>query len=397
MEEKKKESLDLINHEEINENKTENDNNNNNNENVDDDSDDDDIENLGKNTNKKNNTNSKNNIQNEDKGETNINNFNIETKKNINNSLNNISELINNVNAIKSLINTEEYDENIENLNSQQDYQIRNGTIISTCLCILSLILSIFIRRKDQFLTLQKDYKKNPIFINIYIVYLYIFILIICNCVLLYFLTCQNTDKNLRRILYKYLRWFFILTQGFFSCFLFTGLISEKGSWPFLLSTTLSMTIIILLAFYYEDIKIRKDLSIDTLISIFIYISLLFALIIFITLSNLCSIFTYSIDNDDEVKDYLSTIIISVYSFQTIISIVNLTYFKDFFFVVGSFLIELGILINRNKDESSEIITLIICILLLLLSSGFTIYRYKYEVIGISQEDKNNEITENII
>ena len=191
-----------------NENKKENDNNNNNNnENNDDISDDDDdIENLGKNNNKKNNTNSEINTQNLNKVETNINN-NIKNEK----------EVLENINQIESLVNTEEYDENFENLNSQQDNYIRNGAIITSILCIITMLLSIFIRDEDQFLTFKKNKGENTIFINIYIIALYIVLLIICNCMFIFFITYENEFKNLRRILYKYLRWFFVLTQGFFS------------------------------------------------------------------------------------------------------------------------------------------------------------------------------------
>ena len=367
-----------------NENKKENDNNNNNNnnnENNDDISDDDDdIENLGKNNNKKNNTNSEINTQNLNKVETNINN-NIKNEK----------EVLENINQIESLVNTEEYDENFENLNSQQDNYIRNGAIITSILCIITMLLSIFIRDEDQFLTFKKNKGVNTIFINIYIIALYIVLLIICNCMFIFFITYENEFKNLRRILYKYLRWFFVLTQGFFSTLFFTGLLLRKNDWSLLLNITLSMTIIILLAFYYDEIKIRKDMSKDTLISIFIYISLLFAFICFISIFNLSIILTNSI-NKEIYKDHLSFIRISTYSFQTLISIINLTYFKDLFFVIGSCIIELGILIDKNKDESSEIVTLIICILSLLLSSALTIYRYKYEVIGKEVKKTENNI-----
>ena len=380
-----KKSLDLIND---NEDKKENENNNEKNDDNSDD-DDDNIENLGKNTNKKNITNSENNNPNQNKKETNINNFNTQD-----NLYSNKKEepLLENVNEINGLINSEEYDENFENLNSQQDNVIKYGAIITTFLCIISMFLPIIIRYEDQFLTLQKNKGENTIFINIYIVYFYIFLLVICNCLLILFLTYENMDKNLRRILYKNLRWFFILTQGFLGVLFFTG-IWGRNDWSLLSNIFLSMTIIILLAFYYDDIKIRKDMSLDTLISVFIYTSLLFAFICFIALSNLNIILTKS-KNKEENKDYSTSIRISTYSFQTIISIINLTYFKDLFFMIGSFIIELGVLIDKNKDETSEIITLIICIIFLLLSSGFTVYRYKYEVIGISKEDKKNEIND---
>ena len=100
---------------------------------------------MGKNNNKKNNTNSEINTQNLNKVETNINN-NIKNEK----------EVLENINQIESLVNTEEYDENIENLNSQEDSNIRNGAIIvSSFMYIYKCYYHIFIRDGRQFLTFK--------------------------------------------------------------------------------------------------------------------------------------------------------------------------------------------------------------------------------------------------
>jgi hypothetical protein len=142
------------------------------------------------------------------------------------------------------------------------------------------------------------------------------------------------------------------------------------------------MTVIILLAFYYEDIKLKKDMTIDTIISVFIYLSLLFAFISHITL------YYFGCIVDSNSRDF-SYINIAICSFQTFIGIVNLTYFKDLFFVLASIFIEFGILIEYPSEKKTEKLWLIIFIILLILNSALCIFRYGKKTIGI-EKTKNN-------
>jgi hypothetical protein len=67
---------------------------------------------------------------------------------------------------------------------------------------------------------------------------------------------------------------------------------------------------------------------------------------------------------------------------------VNLTYFKDLFFAVGSFLIQLGNIIEIKNPTRGEKITLITCLSFLLISSLLVSFRYKGKVIGTEEENK---------
>ena len=97
--------------------------------------------------------------------------------------------------------------------------------------------------------------KEERLFINKYIMFGYLLFFIISNIILIVFLSYDNKNKNLRRILYKNLRWFFILTQGFFGFLFFLKDYWGQGDWTLLFSISLTMTVTILLAFYYEELK----------------------------------------------------------------------------------------------------------------------------------------------
>jgi hypothetical protein len=282
-------------------------------------------------------------------------------------------------NNISNDITGNEYDnDNLENLASQQDSSIKNGAIITSLFCIISIIIAMFSNYGENFLIFNN---KNNLYLNKYILNLYLLFFLISNTLLIVFLSFENEQKNLRKILYKNLRWYFILTQGFFGCIFLIGSNFGKYDWAILFCITLSMTVIILLAFYYEDIKLKKDMTIDTIISVFIYLSLLFAFISHITL------YYFGCIVDSNSKDF-SYINIAICSFQTFIGIVNLTYFKDLFFAVGSFLIQLGNIIEIKNPTRGEKITLITCLSFLLISSLLVSFRYKGKVIGTEEENK---------
>ena len=161
----------------------------------------------------------------------------------------------------------------------------------------------------------------------------------------------------------------------------------SNEDWVLLFSVTLTMTILILIAFYYEEIKLKKEMTIYSLISVFIYISILFAFVCFITVFNISTILINSIKNniDNQQSNLYNNYYISIrmftYIFQTVLCIVNLTYFKDLFFVIASILIEIGIFI-----EESDRLVIIICIISLISSSILTVYKYGKKVIGIEDE-----------
>ena len=351
--------------------KINNTNENEENEKNDDDNDDDDIENLGNNDilNKNMNNNSKNKI--------------IITKD--------ISQNDDNDNENDN----DNDEENIENLNAQEDRNIRLLTIIVSSFCIFTIMLTIlFSNHGKKFLTFKSD-EKERLFINKYIMYGYLLFFIISNIIIIIFLSYNNKNKNLRKILYQNLRYYFILTQGFFGFLFFIEVYWKQGDWTLIFSISVSMSVTILLAFYYEEIKSKKNMTNETLISIFIYISSIFAFVSYITIFNFSCILINSLTKvhsqikTDKDNVYLPTIRIGTNLFQTILGIVLLTYFKDLFFTLFSIYIELGILIEYPSDKNNEKIWIDVCIILLSLSSIFSIYRYGKLTIGIEKR-KNN-------
>ena len=351
--------------------KINNTNENEENEKNDDDNDDDDIENLGNNDilNKNMNNNSKNKI--------------IITKD--------ISQNDDNDNENDN----DNDEENIENLNAQEDRNIRLLTIIVSSFCIFTIMLTIlFSNHGKKFLTFKSD-EKERLFINKYIMYGYLLFFIISNIIIIIFLSYNNKNKNLRKILYQNLRYYFILTQGFFGFLFFIEVYWKQGDWTLIFSISVSMSLTILLAFYYEEIKAKKNMTKETLISIFIYISSIFAFVSYITFFNFSCILINSLTkiheqiNTDKDNVYLPSIRIGTTLFQTILGIILLTYFKDLFFSLFSIYIELGILIEYPSDKKNEKIWLAVFIFLLFLSSFFSLYRYGKLTLGIEKR-KNN-------
>ena len=351
--------------------KINNTNENEENEKNDDDNDDDDIENLGNNDilNKNMNNNSKNKI---------IINKDISQNDDNDNENDNDND-----------------EENIENLNAQEDRKIRLLTIIVSSFCIFTIMLTIlFSNHGKKFLTFKSD-EKERLFINKYIMYGYLLFFIISNIIIIIFLSYNNKNKNLRKILYQNLRYYFILTQGFFGFLFFIEVYWKQGDWTLIFSISVSMSVTILLAFYYEEIKAKKNMTKETLISIFIYISSIFAFVSYITFFNSSCILINSLTkiheqiNTDKDNVYLPSIRIGTTLFQTILGIILLTYFKDLFFSLFSIYIELGILIEYPSDKKNEKIWLAVFIFLLFLSSFFSLYRYGKLTLGIEKR-KNN-------
>ena len=111
-------------------------------------------------------------------------------------------------NNISNDITGNEYDdENLENLASQQDSSIKNGAIITSLFCVISIIIAMFSNYGENFLIFNN---KNILYLNKYILILYLLFFLISNTILIVFLSFENEQKNLRKILYKNLRWFFI-------------------------------------------------------------------------------------------------------------------------------------------------------------------------------------------
>ena len=341
------------------------------------------------------NENNEKNDNNEDDDLENLGNNDFINSKNKISNTKDISQNDDNDNDDDNENDNDNDEENIENLNAQEDRNIRLLTIIVSSFCIFTILLAIlFSNNGKKFLTFKSD-EKERLFINKYIMYGYLLFFIISNIIIIIFLSYNNKNKNLRKILYKNLRYYFILTQGFFGFLFFIEIYWEQGDWTLIFSISVTMSVTILLAFYYEEIKSKKNMTNETLISIFIYISSIFAFVSYITIFNFSCILINSLTKvhsqikTDKDNVYLPTIRIGTNLFQTILGIVLLTYFKDLFFTLFSIYIELGILIEYPSDKNNEKIWIDVCIILLSLSSIFSIYRYGKLTIGIEKR-KNN-------
>ena len=301
------------------------------------------------------------------------------------------NEINKEINQDKSLDDDE--DVNLENLNSQEDNNIKFATILASSFCIFTILLTyLFSDNGKKFLTFNSE-EKERLFINKYIIYGYLLYFMSSNVILIIFLSFENEDNNLKKILYQNLRWFFIITQFFFGFLFLIEIYWGTGDWTLIFSVSVSMIITILLAFYYEEIKVKKNMTNETLFSIFIYISFMFAFVSFITIFNFSCILINSLVNNKyqftNENVYIPYIKIGTNFFQTTLGIVLLTYFKDLFFVLSSIFIEFGILIEYPSEKKTEKLWLIIFIILLVLNSALCIFRYGKKTIGI-EKTKNN-------
>ena len=116
------------------------------------------------------------------------------------------------------------------------------------------------------------------------------------------------------------------------------------------------MLTILILAFYFTEIKQKKNMSKGTFIFIYVYISCLFSFISYVTLYNISCILMENMEvQDQDVQTISYTIIkVSINAGQTILSFVLLTYFKDVFFAYTSGYIICAVFIHENFNLEKE-------------------------------------------
>lgn len=273
------------------------------------------------------------------------------------------------------------------------DINVKICTLLSFLFCFFTISFSVLMSIL-QMRILTFDFSKikegdDFLIMNYTMIYIYSIFLALFNLVLFIFLTREN-EKMLIKIIYANLKWFFFLTQLCFGFLFLIGIIWEASNWTWILSASINMATTVLLAFYFQDIKLKKNMQRETF-SIYIYLSTLFAFISYVTFYNFSIILINNLDNSSR-PNYTTVIQITTNLFQTILSIVLLTYFKDCFFSIGSLYIELALIIHNEKLKmnSNMIATISFCSIL-FVSTLVILLKYKKKTFGY---EDTNEITD---
>ena len=268
----------------------------------------------------------------------------------------------------------------LENLMLKIDKDLKICTLLSCVFCMgtisLSLFTSIVQGRVSTFSS-----KTNALKMNIVMMYIYLIVLDLSNLAL-FILLLKEKEQMLLKIIYSNLRWFFVLTQTCFGGLFLIGIIWEASNWTYILSASINMSTTLLLAFFFQDIKIKKNMEIGSFLCIYSYLSILFAFISYATFYNFSCIL---IDNNKREQKYYSIIQIITNLFQTILGIVLLTYFKDVFFAASSFYILFALLVEKKFDISGENLYVVIYLGLLFLSTLISVLKNRKKTFGYEE------------
>ena len=270
----------------------------------------------------------------------------------------------------------------LENLMLKIDKDLKICTLLSCVFCMgtisLSLFTSIVQGRVSTFSS-----KTNALKMNIVMMYIYLIVLDLSNLAL-FILLLKEKEQMLLKIIYSNLRWFFVLTQTCFGGLFLIGIIWEASNWTYILSASINMSTTLLLAFFFQDIKIKKNMEIGSFLCIYSCLSILFAFISYATFYNFSCIL---IDNNNREQKYYSIIQIITNLFQTILGIVLLTYFKDVFFAASSFYILFALLVEKKFDISGEDLYVVIYLGLLFLSTLIIVLKNGKKTFGYEEVD----------
>ena len=279
-------------------------------------------------------------------------------------------------------------DSSLENLMISRDLNIKLFTLISSIFCIgtttLSIIGSLIFERLLTFDYQQKN--KNEITMNNTMIYILLGVITFFNIGNLIMISL-NTDHMLTKLIYTELNWFYGLTQMSFGSLFLITLLWETDLWTINVCLTISMLTILILAFYFTEIKLKKNMSKGTFIFIYIYISVLFSFISYVTFYNIACIILENMEfQSDEIQTVIYIIVkVGVNGGETILSFVLLTYFKDIFFAYTSAYIECAVFINKDFNLKDENIALFIMVLFIILGIILTIYRYGKKTFGYEE------------
>ena len=298
---------------------------------------------------------------------------------------------INNKNKLKSSMASD--NSNIENLMDKEDIYIKIAIIISGILTIMGAVLNMAMSLIGNKLTLTFGYSKNDnsleeLVMNHTMIYILLVVIIIFNVGLLV-VVISGKDTSFGKLIYNELNWYFVLTQSALGFQFLITLIWEIDLWTINVCLSVSMLAILILAFYFTEIKKKTNMSVNTIIFIFIYISVLFSFIAYLTLFNISCILMENIEDENSEYKTTSSIVIkiAINALQTILSILLLTYYKDIFFAISSAYIESAIFIHLETDyKSGENITCLVFVCTIILGIILTIVSLKKKIFGIEGE-----------
>ena len=292
-------------------------------------------------------------------------------------------------NMVRSSISST--DSSLENLTIIHDFNLKLFTLISCIFCISTTTLSIIGSLLfDRLLTF--NYGNNvveEITMNHTMIYILLGVISIFNMGILSMISINN-DRMLTKLIYSELNWFFATTQFAFASLFLITLLWDTDLWTINVCLSISMLTILILAFYYTEIKRKKNFSAGALIFIFIYISILFSFISYVTIYNISCILLENIQlQEPDVQSTIRFIIkIGVNAVQTILSFVVLTYLKDIFFALTSGYIVCAVFIHENFSlKESDNITLFIMVITILLGVLLTLCRYGKKVFGYEDNE----------
>ena len=325
--------------------------------------------------------------------------------KNSKNMINNIDKVVNNNLHRSSIVSS---DSTLDNLMLSRDINIKAFTLFSCAFCIgtisLSIIGSLILERLLTFnygqnYISEDTQKKKQAIEGITMNHVMIYILLTALCVFnfgILVMISLNNDKMLTTLIYSDLKWYFVLTQLAFGSLFLISLIWETDLWTINVCLSISMLTILILAFYFTEIKQKKNMSKGTFIFIYAYISCLFSFISYVTLYNISCILMENMEaQHGDVQTISYTIIkVSINAGQTILSFVLLTYFKDVFFAFTSGYIICAVFIHENFNLEKENIGFLVMVLAIVLGIVLTIVRYRKKTFGY--EDVPVEITKDI-
>lgn len=295
-----------------------------------------------------------------------------------------------NKNINKKLKTSMASDTSIENLMVKENLSIKVATLVSCIICIGSIGVNIIISLINGRLTLTFSYIKDKvgkgldeILMNYTMIYILLSVIIVFNVGLFICILIGN-DHMLTKLIYTDLNWYFILTQLALGFQFLITIVWDIDLWTINVCLSVSMLTILILSFYFSEIKQKKNMSIPTFIFIYIYISVLFSFIAYLILFNISCILMENIGGDKENTNNTLKIVIKIgiNAIQTILSFVLLTYYKDVFFSFTSGYIESAVFVHINTKFVGENIVLLVLVCAIALGIILTILRYRKKTFG---------------
>ena len=287
-------------------------------------------------------------------------------------------------------------DSSLENLMVSEDLYIKLATLVSAVICISTTGLNIIGSLLNDKLTLTFGYSKDrgalaDIVMNNTMIYILLIIILLFNLGL-FIVVLMGNDHMLTKLIYTDLNWYFVLTQLALGFQFLITLIWDIDLWTINVCLSVSMLAILILAFYFTEIKQKKNMSKLTFVFIYIYISLLFSFIAYITLFNISCILMENFEDkkDDEstsMKTLTIIIKIGINAGQTILSVVLLAYYKDVFFSLTSAYIESAVFIHLNTKFENENLGLLVMVIVIVVGVILTLIRYKKKTFGYEEVD----------